>query len=384
MGEPSIPDQNCLSSAIRLFVCGDVMIGRGIDQILPAPCRPNLYEACLRSALEYKWLAEGVNGKIPAPVTMDYVWGAALDEFSIRAPDAKLINLETSITRSEDYALKGINYRVSPENAECLRAAGIDCCSLANNHVMDWGRQGLEDTLSALRRLHIACAGAGSTLGEAASPAVIPVPGKGRALFVALALPTSGVPDAWAATVDTPGVNYIPDLSDESASGIINVLDSVRMPGDVGVASIHWGGNWGYEVLDQQRDFAHRLIDDAKVSVVHGHSSHHPKPIEIYKNRVILYGCGDFLNDYEGISGRADYRGDLVLMYFIDVDARSGDVRALSLVPLRIVRFRLERASSADATWLLNRLQCLCEPFGVHLKLEGSTIVVNWRDQGAT
>ncbi len=382
MGELSIRDQNRAGAVIRLFLCGDVMIGRGIDQILPAPCRPQLHEAYLRSALEYKWLAESVNGKIPAPVAINYVWGAALDEFSIRAPDVKLINLETSITRSEDYEVKGINYRVSPENAECLRAAGIDCCSLANNHVMDWGRQGLEDTLLALRRLHIACAGAGRTLEKAAAPAILCIPGKGRVVFAALALPTSGVPDAWAASANAPGVHFAPDLSDESASGIARVLNAVRLPGDVGVASIHWGGNWGYEVSDQQRDFAHRLIDDAKVSVVHGHSSHHPKPIEIYKNRLILHGCGDFLNDYEGIPGMGAYRGDLVLMYFIDVDAHSGDVQALSLVPLRIVRFRLEHTATADTAWLLTRLQDLCRPFGLHLKLEDSTIIVNWRNQG--
>ena len=67
----------------------------------------------------------------------------ALDEFTHMRPDARIINLETSITRSEDYAPKGINYRMSPENADCLRAAGIDCCVLANNHVLDWGRRGL-------------------------------------------------------------------------------------------------------------------------------------------------------------------------------------------------------------------------------------------------
>jgi poly-gamma-glutamate capsule biosynthesis protein CapA/YwtB (metallophosphatase superfamily) len=66
------------------------------------------------------------------------------------------------------------------------------------------------------------------------------------------------------------------------------------------------------------------LINEAGVDIVHGHSSHHPKGIEVYKNRPILYGCGDFLNDYEGISGYQEYRDDLTLMYFPRMDAASG------------------------------------------------------------
>jgi hypothetical protein len=81
------------------------------------------------------------------------VWGTALDELNRAQPDARIINLETSVTRSEDYALKGINYRMSPENAECLAAAAIDCCALANNHILDWGQAGLIDTLATLEHL---------------------------------------------------------------------------------------------------------------------------------------------------------------------------------------------------------------------------------------
>ena len=85
-------------------------------------------------------------------------------------PDARIINLETSITRSEDYARKGINYRMSPENADCLQAAAIDCCVLGNNHILDWGRRGLLDTLATLEHLKIKTAGAGRNLGKPARP----------------------------------------------------------------------------------------------------------------------------------------------------------------------------------------------------------------------
>jgi poly-gamma-glutamate synthesis protein (capsule biosynthesis protein) len=94
-----------------------------------------------------------VNGRIPRAVKFSYVWGAALQELTPAQPDVRIINLETSITRRGAFVPKGINYRMSPENAVCLVSADIDCCVLANNHIFDWGLAGLVDTLESLERL---------------------------------------------------------------------------------------------------------------------------------------------------------------------------------------------------------------------------------------
>ena len=129
-------------------------------------------------------------------------------------------------------------------------------------------------------------------------------------------------------------------------------------PGDLIVASIHWGPNWGYHVRDQESRFARRLARDG-VHVVHGHSSHHVKGLEIHADRPLLYGCGDFINDYEGIGGKEEYRPDLVLPYLPEFDPRHGRLVALRLVPLQVQRFRLQRATISDVEWLaalLNRL----------------------------
>ena len=99
----------------RLFLCGDVMTGRGIDQILPHPCDPLLHESYVKSARDYIRLAEQVNGRIPKAVKFSYVWGAALQELTRAQPDVRIINLETSITRRGAFVPKGINYRMSPE-----------------------------------------------------------------------------------------------------------------------------------------------------------------------------------------------------------------------------------------------------------------------------
>jgi poly-gamma-glutamate synthesis protein (capsule biosynthesis protein) len=364
---------------VRIFLCGDVMVGRGIDQILPYPCPPQLHEDYVYSAIDYVRFAERVSGSIPAPLNVAYIWGYALNALRRKQPDARIVNLETSITRSEDYEAKGINYRISPENAECLRAAAIDCCALANNHVLDWGRSGLLDTLDTLRQMGIKTAGAGRNLHEASAAAILNIPAKGRVVVASFALPTSGVPGHWRATPDTHGVNWLPDLSDKSVALVDAALQSIRKAGDVIIVSLHWGPNWGYKILDDQRWFAHKLIDEAGASIVHGHSSHHPKALEVYKNRLILYGCGDFLNDYEGIEGYEEFRGDLSLMYFVDVEATSGDLVALELTPLQIRRFRLEHAVPADVDWLARVLDRESAPFGVRVsKEQEETLLASW------
>ena len=170
------------AGSIVLALCGDVMTGRGIDQILPHPVDPRLHEAYVSSALDYVWLAERANGAIDRPVSFAYVWGEALAELDRARPDARVVNLETSITRSDDYQPKGINYRMSPANVQCLAAARPDCCVLANNHVLDWGRTGLAETLKTLEAAGSRVAGAGRNRAEASSPAILGIAGKGRIL----------------------------------------------------------------------------------------------------------------------------------------------------------------------------------------------------------
>ena len=340
---------------VTMFLSGDVMTGRGIDQILRCPSPPDLHEQYVRSAREYVAMAECVNGPIPKPVTPDYIWGAALEELNCLAPTARIVNLETSITTSEEYERKGINYRMHPVNVPCFAAAKIDCCVLANNHVLDWGRSGLIETVETLRRAGFKTAGAGRNLRDALQPAIL-ADGPSKLLIVAAGTADSGIPPHWAATDTRPGIVWLPDLSIPIADRTAELLLPLRNSGNLIVLSIHWGGNWGYEIPCEQRLFARRLIDCGSVDVIHGHSSHHPKAIEIYRNKTILYGCGDFLNDYEGIAGYEEFRTDLVLMYFVTLDPRTGDLLRLRMTPLKIKRFQLVRAGAQDALWLAETL----------------------------
>lgn len=360
---------------VRLLLTGDVMLGRGVDQILPRPSAPQIYESHLRDARDYVALAESVSGPVPRPVGYTYVWGDALDALRRAAPDLRIVNLETSITTSEAaWPLKGINYRMHPENVPVLQAAGVNACVLANNHTLDWGREGLVETLRTLRAAGIHTVGAGRDANEAWAPLVLET-ARGRLVMVAVATGDCGVPPGWAATADTPGIALIDDVDDLAADAILAQLARVeRRAGDVAAVSIHWGSNWGWGVPHAHVRFAHRLVDGG-VDVVYGHSSHHPRPIEVYRGRLILYGCGDLLNDYEGIGGYEAYRGDLALLY-LPRFGRFGALERLELVPLRIRRLRLERPSAVDVAWLHETLDRVSRPFGTRLQRDGELLVV--------
>jgi poly-gamma-glutamate synthesis protein (capsule biosynthesis protein) len=331
-----------------LFLGGDVMTGRGIDQVLAHPGDPQLHESWMRSAVGYVALAEERNGPIPRSVEPGYIWGHALEVLSSTAPDARIVNLETAVTnRGLPWPGKGIHYRMHPDNIACVEIAGIDCCVLANNHVLDWSYQGLDQTLRVLETAGIAVAGAGRDAAAASAPAVIGLENGARVVVAALGTLSSGIPAAWAAAEDRPGVSLSPSLSAGDVAAVAERIDSVAAAGDVIVASIHWGANWGYDVPKSHQRFARALIDDAGVDVVHGHSSHHALGIEVYRDRPILYGCGDLITDYEGIRGHEEFHPDVGLLSFVTMRA-GGGLKRLELVPVRMHRFRLRLASTAE------------------------------------
>ncbi|NEE09050.1 CapA family protein, partial [Streptomyces sp. SID7499] len=169
---------------VTLFLCGDVMLGRGVDQILAHPGDPALREAYVGDARAYVRLAESAHGPVPLPVDASWPWGEALWVLDEAAPDARIVNLETSVTGGGTFAPdKEIHYRMHPANLPALAVARPDVTVLANNHVMDFGRPGLLDTLEALVRAGLRTAGAGRDADEACAPAVVPLPG-GRRLRV--------------------------------------------------------------------------------------------------------------------------------------------------------------------------------------------------------
>lgn len=354
-------------AVITLMLAGDVMTGRGIDQIMRHPSPPELHEDYVKSALDYVRLAEAANGPISRDVPSAYVWGDMPGALGPFRPDLRIVNLETAVTRSAQAWPKGINYRMHPGNIDCLTAARIDCCVLANNHVLDWREAGLIETLESLAAAGIETAGAGRNGEEAAAPAVLPIGGGGRVVIHAFACASSGVPKQWAATSKRPGVNFVDDVDSDDLERLPRSVTFDKRPGDIVICSIHWGPNWGYEIEARHRRAAHAFIEQG-ADIVHGHSSHHPKAIEMYQGRPILYGCGDFLNDYEGIGPRDQYRSDLALAYLPALDLETGRLKTLDMVPLRIRKFRLDRAPADDTRFLAQDFDRECRRFGLSVR----------------
>ncbi|MGW9194023.1 CapA family protein [Micromonospora chersina] len=349
---------------VTLFLAGDVMTGRGVDQILPHPGSPALREEAVTDARRYVALAEAVAGPVPRPAPPEWPWGDALRMLDAERPDVRIVNLETAVTgRGEHVPGKGIHYRMQPGNVPCLTAARLDVCALGNNHVLDFGPTGLADTLDTLRAAGIRTAGAGRDAEEAWRPATVPLAGGRRLLVWSVGAVSSGVFPQWAAGDGRPGVAYLPEVSAATAGALAERIAGTARPADLVVVSVHWGSNWGHEVPDEHVEFAHALVD-AGVHVVHGHSSHHPRPIERYRDRLILYGCGDLIDDYEGIGGQEAYRPELRLLHLPTLDAATGELRRLRLVPVRMRRMRLQPATPAEAGWLADLLDTLGRPSG--------------------
>ena len=362
---------------VRLVLAGDVMTGRGIDQVLAHPGDPTLTERYAKDARDYVALAERVSGPVPRPVGPGYPWGDVLAVMDETPSAVRLMNLETSVTRSEDRERgKAVLYRMSPANLAVLDVAGVHAWGLANNHVLDHGQQGLLDTLDSLGAAGLQAAGAGRDESAAWSPAVVPVDDGGRRVVVlCVGHSSSGVPRHWRARRSRPGVAVVDDLDRVAAERVTEQLLASSSPGDIRVVSIHWGSNWGYDIPRQQRTFAHRLIDGG-VHVVVGHSSHHVRPVELRGGGLVLHGCGDLVNDYEGIGGYEEFRGDLRALHIVTLDAGSGRLEELHLIPFRSRRLRLEHATAEETRWLARSLDEACRGLGTSVQLVGDRLTV--------
>jgi poly-gamma-glutamate synthesis protein (capsule biosynthesis protein) len=248
-----------------------------------------------------------------------------------------------------------------PGHLACLAAARLDVCVLANNHVLDWGVEGFSDTLSCLRHAGFATAGAGRNHIEAAAPAIRALHGGRRLLVFSFATYDSGVPPAWEAN-HSPGINMLaPD--DIALAAAVAGIQSRRREGDLVVVSLHWGENWVGPVPAIHRRIALQFIEAGAADVVHGHSSHHPLPAEVHHGKLILYGCGDLINDYEGIADGGPARSDLVCLYAVTLK-NDGRLRDLEVLPFRLRRFRLQHMTHDEREWLRDFLNRRSQPFG--------------------
>ena len=241
---------------VRIGLAGDTMLGRNVDEVI------------------------GRRG-------YRYPWGDMLD--ILGGTDLNLVNLETTLTRSTQMVSKVFNFKAHPDRVKCLVEAKIDVCTLANNHILDFEIEGMIETIKMLDQKGIAHVGAGRSLDEARQPLII----TRKDITIGIIGCTDNEP-SWTAGPDTPGTHYVSvDAPDELKEQVKRVNTAV----DILILSIHWGPNMREKPSRAFIQFAHQMID-AGVDIFHGHSAHIFQGIEVYKNRLILYDTGDFVDDY--------------------------------------------------------------------------------------
>ncbi|KAJ5713436.1 uncharacterized protein N7483_010617 [Penicillium malachiteum] len=377
-------------NSYTLTLVGDVMLARQVDQLLPTS---------IDSPRDARNVSD-LKSKHPSTLnenayTPSAPWGTTLP--LLRSTDLFLINLETSVTTTNQaWPNKTYNYRMHPANlGPVLHAAHVDYASLANNHVLDYSEEGLVETVWTLKETGISFAGAGETTDEAYKPAVLWVPRSvqefhSRRVDGKVVLPSqhrsesgenngfrvhvysaSDHPLDWASVPTFHFLDYSESTRERLrrlcvGSGIQNDSSESDTRPALKIFSVHWGPNYTWSPSDQIRSLAHFLIDECDVDIVYGHSSHHIQGAEVYHGRVILYGCGDFVNDYVF---RETYRNDLGAVWRVIVREAEKDrlmLDRLEIFPTRLEQFRacLLGIDAKDHAWVREKIQELSLELG--------------------
>jgi len=306
---------------IKIGFTGDVMIGR-------------LVNAHLRKA---------------AP---SYIWGDLLPHFL--GMDLNLINLEAALTYSTDQVPKVFNFKSDPEHVQSLKEASIHVVNLANNHVLDFGEKGLLETLNILDTAHIQHVGAGTSLAQARVPVIMAQKG----ITIGILGCTDNEP-SWAAKHNHCGVHYV-DVGDFNA--IASDIKALRPRVDILILSMHWGPNMCERPSKGFMQFAHQLID-AGVDIFHGHSAHIFQGVEVYKDRLILYDTGDFIDDYYVDPYLRNDRS-----FFFEVTVSKNGVESLNMIPVLISKFQVNRSFGEEAEETMHRMMMLSQKLGTKIE----------------
>ena len=307
------------------------------------------------------WFAQG---RIPEEVRSRRDTAEVLDE--LRSADIACVNLEAPLTKRGVRAEKQNTLRADPGQVEDLLASGVDVVSLANNHMLDYGIDGLLDTLDSLERVGVRQIGAGSNLDAARNGTVLNAP-SGRLGLLAFA---STLPQGFAAAEERPGIAPIhvtaafvvenpltmeqpgtpppvitfPLKSDVDAT--VQAVRDLKTRADFVIVSAHWGVAGQDSIMDYQREVGRALVD-AGCDLILGHHPHRLHGIEFYRGKGIFYSLGNFVFEPlppSGNSPHLSFRGRMTAAnvygvmrregVLVDARVRAGEAERLSLMPV--------------------------------------------------
>jgi poly-gamma-glutamate capsule biosynthesis protein CapA/YwtB (metallophosphatase superfamily) len=347
---------------------GDIMLGRLIDQLFPThvdePSEARIIDNIRRSKAHLR------------DYSSESPWGNILMILNIAS--LNIVNLETSITTHPvKWPNKVFNYRMHPANISALKRAGITYVSLANNHTLDFSVEGLVETVETLESSDIKFAGAGRSAAEAQRPASVPL-----TLWQGLeSRPSNYTVDIFSASDHPRDWSSVPsfhliDYTSHTKARLKELITSnnAQSQASLKIFSVHWGPNYSWQPSAEIRELAHFLIDECSIDIVHGHSSHHVQGIERYGGKLIMYGCGDFVDDYAVTLG---YRNDLSAIWRVIVEEfdqaegveekRALKLKRLEVYPTRIKDFQVNglEAKNPDNEWVREKIVSLSRANGM-------------------
>jgi poly-gamma-glutamate capsule biosynthesis protein CapA/YwtB (metallophosphatase superfamily) len=289
-----------------------------------------------------------------------YPWGNMIE--LLRSTDLNLVNLETTLTSSTSRVTKSYNFKAAPDKVQSLIAADVDVCSIANNHILDFGIEGLFETITTLENAGLLYTGAGSNIYKAREPVVVTENG----IIVGIIGCTDNEP-GWNAGKTRPGTFYVNVNKPEA---LVTEIKSLRPLVDILILTMHWGPNMRQKPTRAFVKFAHSMID-AGIDIFHGHSAHVFQGIEVYKEKLILYDTGDFVDDYRV---NLPLRTDQSFFYIVKTD-RKGIVE-LELVPVLISNMQVNLAAGAEYKEIVSRIKQLSEEFSTDIyEINGRLVI---------
>ncbi|MCX7745520.1 MAG: CapA family protein [Clostridia bacterium] len=262
--EPQIDRKNTL----RITAVGDILLGRGVGGRLQKDKKGYIYP--FEKVVHYLKEGDIVFGNLEEPITSSQHGLLGIREGG------------KYVLKNEVEAFNGIKY------------AGFNLLNLANNHILDYYDIGLNDTIRILDQNQIAHSGAGKDLEEARKLAIIEKKGVKVGMLsytdMSEVLYKGNPPIRFRAEKDRYGVaprNYDYIREDiEKAKGQVDLL----------IISLHWGKEESFDVLPEQVEMSHKLLDQG-ADIILGHHPHQFQGIEIYKGKPIIYSLGNFIFD---------------------------------------------------------------------------------------
>ena len=286
---------------------------------------------------------------------VDYPW-KEVQEY-LRASDLAIGNLETSITdRNIKWEGKKYNFKAPSRVLKGLKDSGIEVVTIANNHVLDYGHDGLIDTMKNLDKYDIKYAGAGKNKKEAVKGVIL----EKKGVKVGILSFSRVIPDMkWYAKDNRAG---IVSAYDPYVNEMLECIKEMKKEADIVILSIHWGVERSTSPRKEEIAVAKKAIDSG-ADIVMGHHPHVLQGIEIYKGKPIFYSLGNFVfGSWDKINSKTVI-GQVVI--------KGKKVSDVKIIPCKIVNCRPVPLQNKEKANLIEYMRNLSNGFDIAIDKNG-------------